>query len=231
MKLVRFSVCLFAMTQLWAHAGMEIDSKVYRMDKLDEARAKAVEEGKPVAFLYTDEKSSCPKCCVSAYNTMNELKSRTVMVYVDTEKGDIQRLPKPVQEALRSPALGKYIPKTVVFKPQLDAVLMNIPYALGEEQGKLLKEAKKVIKEATPRAGNTLTPLKPASKETGEAPKTQPGEQRTWTSRTGSEIKASLVRNAGAYLILQTGDGKEIRVFRNKLSQADLDYIDALKAE
>ncbi len=229
MTTIRVSVCLFAMAQLLVHAGIKIDSKVYRMDKLDEARTKAVAEGKPVAFLYTDANSSCPKCNVSAYNTMNELKSRTIMVYVDTEKKELLLLPKQVQEALRAPALGKYIPKTVIFKPELDAVIMNIPYALGEEQSKLLKEAKKLIKESTPRAGNTLTPLKPAAQDAGEEPRLEKGEQRTWRSKTGGEIKASLVKDAGAYLILQSEDGKEIRVFRNKLSQADLDYIGSLQ--
>ena len=52
-------------------------------------------------------------------------------------------------------------------------------------------------------------------------------EVRTWTAASGNTVEASLVRTAGASVILKLKNGKEVRIVRSKLSAADRSYIAA----
>ncbi|MBN1670230.1 MAG: hypothetical protein JXR37_04315 [Kiritimatiellae bacterium] len=79
---------------------------------------------------------------------IDELKTKTVLVYVDykTEKRDT--LPQIVREALSSGVFGKYVPMVVITDPDLKAVICNIPMESDSRKRKnLYREAKKKIQE------------------------------------------------------------------------------------
>jgi hypothetical protein len=215
-----------------AVAGFRIDKSVYRMDKLESAQAKAKSEGKPMTFLYTDENTTCGLCSGASVNLMDTLRKKTVVVYADSSL-DWAKLPGVVQEALRKPEAGKYIPKTVILDSELTKVITIVPYARGSEQDKLLKHAKKEISKAMPKsapANKTATPLRAAP----SVPTIQPDEDRemrTWKSKAGADVRASLVKETGRYLILKKEDGARLQILLNKLSDEDQKYVTELKEE
>lgn len=51
------------------------------------------------------------------------------------------------------------------------------------------------------------------------------GEMRTWTSQSGSTVKAKLVSARTYDVILEKADGTKLKIGRTSLSQADQDYL------
>jgi len=64
----------------------------------------------------------------------------------------------------------------------------------------------------------------------GPVAQAAPGEYRTWTSRKGTRIKATLVRQSGGQVVLRNEAGKTFRVSGRALSAADTAYLDGLGA-
>ncbi len=124
-------------------AGFSLKSGVYRMDQLDEAKAEAHSTGKAVAFLYSNEKTTCPLCAGSSQYAMEQLMDSCVVIYA--ARDDWAKLPKPVRAAISAPAAGKLIPKIVVMNPDLKEVIVTVPYARGQEYKLRIYEAKEKI--------------------------------------------------------------------------------------
>jgi hypothetical protein len=53
-------------------------------------------------------------------------------------------------------------------------------------------------------------------------------EIRTWTAVSGNKVEAAFVRAAGASVILELGDGKQVKIAKSRLSRADNAYLVAL---
>jgi len=140
LSIALFSILLAASTAI---AGFNVQSGVYRMDELDAAKSDALSGKKPIAFLYSDQKTFCPLCIGASRQAMETLADSCVLVYVG--KSDAAKLPHQVKNALRSPEAGKYIPVVVVMSYDLRNVIAIVPYARGEAYKKLLSEAKKKI--------------------------------------------------------------------------------------
>jgi hypothetical protein len=129
MKILSIAFFSILLTASIAMAGFTVKSGVYRMDQLDDAKAEALSSGKPVAFLYSDENTTCPLCAGASKNAMEALSDRCVIVY--SEKADWAKMPKPVRTAIHAPEAGKYIPKIVVMRPNFKEVIVIVPYARG----------------------------------------------------------------------------------------------------
>lgn len=54
-------------------------------------------------------------------------------------------------------------------------------------------------------------------------------EMRTWTSRSGQELTASLLREIGSSVILKKEDGVKMKIEQYKLSKRDREYIEQLR--
>jgi protein disulfide-isomerase len=54
-------------------------------------------------------------------------------------------------------------------------------------------------------------------------------EMRTWHSRSGAELTASLLQEAGTTIVLKKEDGSTFRIRPSDLSEADRDYIAGLR--
>lgn len=110
-------------------AGFELDDDLFHNKALDKAKKQAKEEKKPIAFLYTDKDSNCPKCIHASKIMMNELKDDTVMVYAPTEK----TIPPKVKKLLSS--RGKYIPKLAVADWTCENTLGMVTYEEVKKEG------------------------------------------------------------------------------------------------
>ena len=140
-------------------AGFTISKKIHRMNQFDEAKAEASSDGKPITFIYTDTSSSCGLCASASLNAIDRLKSKTVVVYINSGN-EWNLLPSVVQDALRKPEAGKYIPKTVIVNPEIEKVIAIVPYVRStKEQNKLLKQARKEIVKAMPKTTQSRKPL------------------------------------------------------------------------
>lgn len=206
---------------------------VYRMDRLEAAVAEAKAEGKPLTFLYTDENTTCPKCEASSLALIDSLHKRTVMLFVATEAKDWSKVPKAVREGMRKPESGNFIPKAVVVDPGLTNLIAVIPYALGDEQDRRLKDARKKIAAATakgkarePEAAKPLpSPVRPSAVIRPDESR----EVRTWKAQSGAQVQASLVQDDGPYVVLKKEDGAKVKIALTCLSKADQEYVAKLK--
>lgn len=108
--------------------GFRVPGTVFRGDELAQAQARAREKGKPIAFLYSDEHTSCGLCARASVRMIDELKMKCVLVYVDARQ-NLTGYPPSVVQALRAPEGGQTIPKTVVLDADLANVLVYVPYA------------------------------------------------------------------------------------------------------
>jgi len=124
------------------NAGIRIPSTVFEICELEEAREKAKKFGKPISFLYTDADSDCGLCNSAANTILRELKTTTVMVYMR----DKRECPRKVAKALTQ--RGKYIPKVVVFDPDLTQELGLVTYEeIDEDARNAFRSVKKAISE------------------------------------------------------------------------------------
>jgi thiamine pyrophosphate-dependent acetolactate synthase large subunit-like protein len=155
---------------------------------------------------------------------MNGLASKTVVVYAYT-KTDAGKLPDLVVEAFRRPEMGRYIPFTVVVDAAMTNVIAIVPYARGSEQKKLLKAVNKAIFESSLAAASQ--PIVARSAPVTESSGTR--ELRTWKAKTGFEVKASLVKEIGEYVVLKKEDGTEATVFLCILTDEDQAYVASLR--
>ncbi len=130
-----------------ALAAFPIPSGVYTISNLDKACQKALEENKPLTFLYSDQDTTCPLCTTASNDILYTLDKMSIIVYVT--QSDWCAVPPLVQNAIISPAAGKYIPKTVIVNPQIDKIVYIIPY---QRQNRiiLINEAKDKISESFP---------------------------------------------------------------------------------
>ncbi len=129
-------------------AAFTVPCYVYRIDQLKEAQASAKNNGMVLTFLYSNENTSCSLATAASTDVIQELKQRSVIIYVNSKNGnDWEKVPAIVRRALISSEAGRFIPKTVIVNAEMDKVIFIIPYAAQPERNKLLKEAIKKISE------------------------------------------------------------------------------------
>jgi hypothetical protein len=130
---------------LAARAGFELPTAVYRMDRLPRALAEARAKEKPLAFVQSDEGTTCPKCRAATLEAFQLLVDQCVVVYIGPGEG--AQLPALVTAGLRSPEAGRFIPRAVVVDPQLSRIIAVIPYAGLPKRVEILAEAQTLILE------------------------------------------------------------------------------------
>ena len=209
-----------------ALVGFKIPKNVYRMDQLEAAKAEAELKDKAITFVYTDEETTCPLCEISSLGVMDGLGSKSIVIYAEA-RTDWGKLPELVREAFSNPKAGKYIPMTVVVNTSITNVIAFVPYARGTDQKKLIKAANKAISEASNAEKKFNSSSSTSSDKVSQAAKTF--EVKTWKSKTGFEIKASLVKEVGDYVVLKKEDGEELTVFLCLLTEEDQAYVTKLR--
>ena len=234
------------LTALSTFGAFKLPNSVYRLDELEKAKAEALAEGKPLAFLFTDENSNCGFCEMVSQKMVSELKSKTVLVYCNASTG----VPKPPDVAIRafvSPQAGSIIPILVITDANLTAHIAIVPYAKDQALAKSLQETKTTIRKAmqsvpSPGIDNSITsptqrilPFSPGGSLTTTPSTTaiSPAhkEMRTWQSASGKTINAVFVEDLGSVIVLETINGSRFQINKTSLIQEDQDYIAAFSAE
>lgn len=227
MKQVLIVVVLILAVATRVQAAFKMPKSAYRMEALEEAKAEALEKRRPITFIYTTENTSCGLCAYSSKAAADTLRTKSVVVYANSDK-DWAQLPGIVRAALSAPEAGRFIPKTVILDPEMTKVIATVPYARGQEQDKLLKQAKKDLAAAMPKR-SSLALAPPKRVVTVTLPVDENREMRTWHSKSGAEVTASLLKEAPRYLVLKKEDGGQLQIAAYKLSDADQQYVEGLK--
>ena len=212
-----------------APAEFTLPKKVYRIAELEKAQAEAESKGKPITIIYTDETTSCGLCAGASLNAADKLGSKTVVVYVSSREGS-QSLPDVVQQALRAPEAGRFIPKTVIMDAALTRLLATVPYAQSPEQDRLLKDALRSLPKPE-RHPALMRPAAPAPGLTSfTVPPAMDRECRIWTSQSGATLEAALVHVQNGTAALRRKDGGKVQIQCHLLSREDQDYLQSLQS-
>jgi len=198
-----------------ALAGFKLPKSVYRVEDLAKAQAEAREKGRPLAFILTSEETPCPLATAASLQIIKGLQDRAVLVYLNgLQPGHSRQIPREVASAVHNPQMGRLAPRFVI----VDATMKNVWAAVPHVDGK--KELAQVLVQTNKMIIQKTAPLKVDDSR----------PVRTWESRTGKKLEASLVQEIGTTtVVLKKQDGTKIKVPREKLSDADLDYIQSLK--
>lgn len=229
----RWSVLvLLLVTAAPLRAELDLPKYVYTTDRLAEATAEAKAKGKMLTFMLTRKDSQCGLCIGASRATIDEFGRSTVMVYVESGTGDLDRIPEAVKTALRSPESGKFIPKSTLFNPETEQVIHILPYGRGDDMDDNIKQAKRSLSatkresmaRGNPRPALPALPAGPLSRDLNR-------DVRTWTSTGGSTVQASIVEEQGIYCVLKTAEGEMVKIPLSRLSPEDRAYIDGLKQQ
>ncbi len=227
-KLIGF-IIIVSITTLSGYGAFKLPNSVYRMNELEKAKLEAKTKGKPITIVYTDESSSCGLCAGASLKVADELKSKSVVIYVNAHT-EAAMLPAKVLGVLRSPEAGQFIPKTVVMDANLENVVAIVPYGHSAELDASLKNAKKAISKLNPGSNVPVQSAAPGILPQMPQPAIpEQREMRTWQSQSGSTLNAAFVQDLDATIILEKADGTRVRIGKADLIQGDQDYIAAKK--
>lgn len=129
-----------------ASADTDFPRGSFEMADLDKAKALATTEKKDLAFVYTDKTTTCGLCQGAAAAYIDAVKSKTVIVYVDSTANKTwwPKLPEPVRQGLTP---GEFIPKIVVTDATASKVTASLTYeAYQADNRKAIRDLKKAMK-------------------------------------------------------------------------------------
>jgi len=124
-----------------ATAGFSIPDDAYRMSELENAIENAREDDWPLAFVLTDENTTCSLASNASEVIFNVLSEDCIIVYVLTSNTEVDDLPKIVQKGLSSKETGKYYPITVIVNAEMNRVIDIVPYNRGQAHVDRLRQA------------------------------------------------------------------------------------------
>jgi hypothetical protein len=127
---------------------------------------------------------------------------------------------------------GRTLPFVVIADSEGKQLVGRSGYGEPADFQQLIKEASRQIAKdnsVRPAAGA----LKPLGGQTAVSGKAAAGDtnivSRTWKSKSGMAVKASLVEVSGGYVVLKKTDGSTVKLASNNLSPEDQQYLAALK--
>lgn len=224
-------VCLcLLVVAVEAMADFKMPKKVYRMDRLEEAKAEAESKGQAVTIIFTHENTSCGLCVAASLNAAETLGRKTVVVYADCGT-EWDKLPTAAQKALRAPEAGRFVPKTVILDAALTNVLALVPYAQGAAQNHLLKDAMKKLRDIPPKSGLAQKPASNPGMLAFSIPPADDREFRTWQPASSAPIEAALVHERNGRITFKKKDGTKVEILGLTLCKEDQNYIQQIRNE
>jgi hypothetical protein len=145
MKSISFFIASLIFTAS-AFAETDFPRGSFETPDLEKAKVTATTEKKEIAFVYTDKTSDCGLCQNAAAAYISAVKSKAVIVYVNSKAKDTewQKLPEIVKQALKQ---GKFIPKIVVTDAAVTKVCASLTYEdYKADNTKSIRGLKKALK-------------------------------------------------------------------------------------
>ncbi|WP_367874560.1 hypothetical protein [Luteolibacter sp. Populi] len=144
MKLFSTLLLSLAFTGLCS-AEQKFPRGTFESKDLDKAKAEATAQKKPIAFIMTDKDTTCPLCQGAASAFLDVVKSKAVIVYVNSKETSTVwgGLPEAARKGLEA---GKFIPKMAVTDASAANLITSINYDSYTADDKILREFKKALK-------------------------------------------------------------------------------------
>ncbi|MBU1693559.1 MAG: hypothetical protein KKC51_06310 [Verrucomicrobia bacterium] len=128
---------------------------------------------------------------------------------------------------------GNTLPFVIVADPCGKQLVSRTGYGEANEFDRLIGTAEKKMRQAGAATGATAAtgPVVGSSRLSMPRPilPDETREPRTWTSRSGSTIEASLVEVPAPFVVLKKADGGKVKILQADLSDEDQAYIAALR--
>lgn len=228
MKVILVACLCMLAAAVDVNAEFKMPKRVYRMNQLGKAQDEAELKGRAISFVYSQESMSCPLSSGASLNAAEVLGRKTVVVYANCET-EWAKLPPAVQMAFRSPDSGKFIPKIAILDAALTNVIAVVPYALGEEQNRLLKKAIRKLPTIQPKSGLASKPALSATALAFSIPLADNRESRRWQSASGNSVEGSLVHERNGKVTLKKKGGSTIELSSSSLGSDDQAYLDKIR--
>lgn len=128
-----------------ASADTKFPRGTFAVAQLDKAKEEAASSKKGIAFVYTDKKTTCGLCQNAAEAYLSAVKSKTVVVFVDSKTpSNWSDLPALVRTGLTP---GKFIPKLVVTDASVEKVTASLTYEQYKKDSKVaIRDLKKSMR-------------------------------------------------------------------------------------
>lgn len=149
---------------------------------------------------------------------IDSTKSSFVLVFVDSSKGDFNKLPDPAKQALGSSEAGNFIPKMAVLDPEVKDSFGVIPYEALKEGRSAFRDVKKKVRDFFENAGKSASAT---AKSTSMEP---------WTSADGRAIQAKFLKLEGSTVSLLLSNGQTFNCPMDKLSEGSRKRAEELAA-
>jgi hypothetical protein len=182
---------------------------------------------------------------------MKELRSKAVIVLVNSKTGDFEKMPRPVREALAKPEMGSLIPRMSVFDKDSESLIGSLAYKqLSDKKAfralenamKDYADGAKIAKgedppEETKSPGNDPEESTPSTSSPASGSTTlkdvaiSDGALYEWTSTKGTKLTARATRYAGGKLTLVRENGTSIKVTLDQLDDESRKIAEELIAE
>ena len=135
---------LFATLVGFSQADTKFPKGTLEVKDLEKAKAQATAAKKSIAFILTDKKTTCPLCQGAAAVFIDAVKSKSVIIYVESDQASQASLPSIVLAAMNGG--GNHIPKVVVTDAAVESATATITYdTYKADERKSLKEFKKAL--------------------------------------------------------------------------------------
>lgn len=140
-----------------ALAASGLPDHAFRSSQLSRAVEQARRQDKALAFLLTDEHTSCQLCRDASQDAVSTLSHHAVLVFVDRES--VNGLPGRVRRALSSAQAGQLMPKVVVTDIRMRRIIAIVPFARQPRRRQLLTRAVQQMERHSRARSNKQTRL------------------------------------------------------------------------
>lgn len=141
-----FSLTVSLILAAVASADTAFPRGSFELADIEKAKAQATAEKKDLAFIYTDKSSTCGLCQGAASAFIDAVKSKTIIIYVDSKdyKAVWPKLPEAVRQGFTP---GKFIPKIAITDASASKLTTSLTYeAYKEDDRKSIRGLKKAMK-------------------------------------------------------------------------------------
>ena len=207
-------------------AGGSLAGRPEPVTDLDAALKKAKTEGKLVFVELGRE--GCGNCrALKGYIKSGMLRLRdSRFIYADLNCDDDGANRAFSQ---RFKVEGRMLPFVVIADSDGKQLAARSGYGEAQDFDDLIREGEKKAPKKEGAAGKTLRSAKTGPSVPKKIARDESRASRTWTSRSGSQVEASLFEESSGYLVLKKTDGSKIQVRPASLSDEDVAYVNDLR--
>ncbi len=127
--------------------AVDLPRGTFDFTQIAEAKKKAAEEKKQIAYLYTEKDSTCGLCNAAAEEFIKAVRGKGIIVHLESSRSKEYwiNLPKTLHAPLSK---GEFIPRLVVTEADGQTVIASLDYVTHKaDPNSSIRELKKKLRE------------------------------------------------------------------------------------